>query len=113
MTPLLRRGDLTATILLLAVGACSSGGSEWAVPTPAAGTTGAELHITGQVHHYEMEGGFYAIRGTDGVTYDPTNLPREFQQEGLSVEADARHRNDMVGIHQVGTIVELVRIRKR
>jgi len=103
---------VAATALVLAAG-CSSGSSEWVVPTPASGTTGTKVHITGVVHHYEQEGGFYAIRSDDGATYDPSNLPPDFQKEGLSVEADALKRTDLVGIHQTGTIVELVRIRKR
>jgi len=109
----LHHRPLIATIALVVAAGCSSGGSEWVVPTPAPGTTGTKMHITGVVHHYELEGGFYAIRADDGATYDPTNLPPEFQKEGLSVEADALKRNDIVGIHQTGTIVELVRIRKR
>jgi hypothetical protein len=100
--------------LFLAVAACSSGsGSDWVTPTPAAGTKGTAIHITGVVHHVDVEGGFYAIRGDDGATYDPTNLPPEFQKEGLSVEAEARRRHDMMGTHMTGSIVELARIRKR
>jgi hypothetical protein len=52
-------------------------------------------------------------RGNDGVTYDPTNLPPEFQKDGLTIEAEARRRDDMMGIHQVGPIVQLVRVRAR
>jgi len=61
----------------------------------------------------ELEGGFFAIRGDDSVTYNPTNLPAEFQQDGLAVEADARRRDDMAGIHQVGPLIQLERIRRR
>ena len=67
---------------------------------------GQQVHIIGVVQHLELEGGFYAIRGADSVTYDPRNLPAEFQKDGLSVEADARRRNDVMGIHQVGVIVD-------
>jgi hypothetical protein len=76
-------------------------------------TVGPTIHITGIVRHSEIEGGFYAIHGDDGVMYDPTNLPQEFQKDGLSVEAEARRRDDVAGIHQVGPIVELERIRRR
>jgi hypothetical protein len=47
--------------------------------------------------------------GTD----DPTNLPPAFQRDGLRVEAEARRRDDMMGVHQAGPIVQLVRIRTR
>ena len=115
MTDSLRiHGTLASLAVLLAVGGCSSnGGSDWVAPTPAAGKTGTEIHVTGVVHHVDLEGGFYVIRGEDGATYDPTNLPQEFQKEGLSVEADARKRDKAVGTHMTGTIVDLVRIRKR
>jgi hypothetical protein len=107
-----------AVALLIVVAACANGaagGGEagWVTPSPAAEEGGADVRITGVVSHVELEGGFYAIRGDDGVTYDPTNLPPEFQKDGLKVEAEARRRDDMMGIHQVGPIVELVRIRAR
>ena len=104
--------------LLMAVTACANGAgghdeAGWVTPTPAPEDVGTEVRITGVVKHVELEGGFYAIRGDDGVTYDPTNLPPAFQRDGLRVETEARRRDDMMGIHQAGPIVELVRIRAR
>ena len=69
---------------------------------PCGRTGRTKIHITGVVRRSELEGGFYAIRGNEGVTYDPTNLPPEFAEDGLQVEAEARRRDDMAGIHQVG-----------
>lgn len=107
-----------AVALLMVVAACANGaagGDEagWVTPNPAAEDGGTDVRITGVVSHVELEGGFYAIQGDDGVTYDPTNLPPEFQKDGLKVEAEARRRDDMMGIHQAGPIVQLVRIRAR
>jgi hypothetical protein len=107
-----------AIVLLVGVAACANrvaGHDEagWVTPTPAAEEGGTAVRITGVVRHLELEGGFYAIRGDDGVTYDPTNLPPAFQKDGLRVEADARRRDDLMGIHQAGPIVQLVRIRAR
>jgi hypothetical protein len=107
-----------AYVLLMAVAACANGAAgrdeaAWVTPSPAAEEGGTDVRITGVVAHVELEGGFYAIRGDDGVTYDPTNLPPEFQKDGLKVEAEARRRDDMMGIHQAGPIVQLVRIRAR
>jgi ABC-type glycerol-3-phosphate transport system substrate-binding protein len=104
--------------MLVALAACAGSGSgaaegEWVTPAPGAEDGGAEITITGTVTHLQVEGGFYAIRGDDGVTYDPTNLPPQFQKDGLEVEAEARRRDDMMGIHQAGPIVQLVRIRAR
>jgi hypothetical protein len=106
-----------AMVLLMGVAACSNGAGRdeagWVTPSPAAEEAGTAVRITGVVSHVELEGGFYAIRGDDGVTYDPTNLPPAFQKDGLRVEAEARRRDDMMGIHQAGPIVQLVRIRAR
>jgi hypothetical protein len=101
------------SILLLVLVGCGGSGADWVVPSPAAEEVGQQIHLTGQVRYYGLEGGFYAIRGDDEVTYDPTNLPEEFQRDGLPVEAQARRRDDLSGIHQVGPIVQLERIRTR
>jgi hypothetical protein len=98
---------------LLVVAACGPREGDWVSPTPAADQVGQLIHITGIVRHFELEGGFYAIRGDDSVTYNPTNLPAEFRQDGLAVEADARRRDDMASIQQVGPLVQLERIRRR
>jgi hypothetical protein len=41
------------------------------------------------------------------------NLPAAFQKDGLRVEAQGRQRDDMMGIHQVGPLVQLDRVRLR
>ena len=64
-----------AVWLSLLLAACGKADNDWVTPTPAADASGAAMTITGVVHHFELEGGFYAIRGDDSVTYDPTNLP--------------------------------------
>jgi hypothetical protein len=68
--------------------------------------------ITGVVRHFDLEGGFFAIRGDDGVTYDPSNLAEEFRQDGLRVRARVRLRPDMGGIHMVGPIVDIIEIER-
>jgi len=74
-----------------------------AQPTPSVNT----FHLTGQVYYGTMEGGFYGIIGDDGLKYQPTNLPRKFKKEGLSLKFDAQMKNGMVSAFQWGTIVEL------
>jgi hypothetical protein len=74
---------------------------------------GNEMEIDGVIRYYELEGGFYGIRSEDGETYNPTNLPEEFRQDGLPVVAKVRLRHDMVSIQQAGALVEIVEIRKR
>jgi hypothetical protein len=82
-------------------------------PTSPSGTvvvTGDVVRGTGTVQFLSVEGGFFAIRGDDGVTYDPTNLPSGFQRAGLRVRFEARIRHDLGGIHMVGPIVDVISI---
>ena len=111
-------GSGVATVVLMGVAACAKGANGhdeagWVTPSPSAEEVGTEVRITGVVTHIGLEGGFYAIRGDDGVTSDPTNLPPAFQRDGLEVEAEALRRDDLMGVHQAGPIVQLVRIRAR
>jgi len=67
-----------------------------------------ELH--GTVVYKDLEGGFFAIDGDDGKTYDPINLPDSFKKNGLKVNITARFRKDVGGIHMVGDIIQIVNI---
>ena len=99
---------------LLLLAACGGGANDWVTPPSSnSETVGSSMTIVGIVRRLPLEGGFYAIVGSDGVTYDPMNLPAEFRKDGLAVEAVARRRPDRLGTHQVGQIVELERIRAR
>ena len=107
----MRFATLAALVFVLA--ACSGNSKPWVVLPAGTDTTGTRLTIVGTVHYTDVEGGVYTIRTDDGISYDPTNLPAEFRKEGLAVEADARKQENMAGIHQVGPIVTLTRIRNR
>lgn len=75
-------------------------------------TVNADVNVDGAVHHFEIEGGFWAIRGDDGKNYDPKDgVPAQFQKEGLRVHLRARTIPDAMSFHQVGPIVEIVDIR--
>lgn len=80
-------------------------GDTMATPEPDSAMT-----ITGVVRHVDLEGGFFAIRGDDGVTYDPSNLDDAFRRDGLRIRARVRPRPDMAGIHMVGPIVDIIEI---
>lgn len=107
----------TLAALAFALAACTPNSTPsatpWVVLPAVADTTGARLTIVGTVHYADLEGGVYTIKAEDGTNYDPTNLPAEFKKEGLAVEAEARKQESMAGIHQVGPIVTLIRIRNR
>jgi hypothetical protein len=69
--------------------------------------------VNGTVRFMTFEGGFWAVRGDDNVTYDPMNgLPVTFQVEGLRVRLAAKLRQDLGGVHMAGPIVEIVTITK-
>lgn len=72
------------------------------------------IQISGTVRYFPLEGGFWAVRGDDGVTYDPMNgLASEYRRENMRVTMVAKVRTDMGGIHMVGPIVEVLSIQAR
>jgi hypothetical protein len=85
--------------------------------TPAARSTPAEtaetITLTGTVVFVNLEGGFFAIRDDDGQAYTPTNLAEMFQKDGLAVTATVRPRTDVMGIHMVGPVIEIIDIAVR
>ena len=86
--------------------ACSS-------PTAPQVPAGA-IQVNGTVRYLTLEGGFWAVRGDDGVTYDPMNgLAPQYQRENLRVTLVAKVRSDLGGIHMVGPIVEVLSIQAR
>jgi hypothetical protein len=72
------------------------------------------VRVDGTVQFYSFEGGFWAIRGDDGVTYDPLNgLSSAFQRENLRVSVVLTIRNDVGGTHMAGPLVEIISIVAR
>lgn len=79
-----------------------------AAPTLPEGAT----RITGTAQFITLEGGFWAIKGDDGVTYDPKDgLPAAFQREGVRVTAVLKSTG-LGGIHMVGPIVDILEIKE-
>lgn len=75
-------------------------------------TPNADLHIDGEVTYMEIEGGFWAIQ-TDDETYEPTNLPSEYQKEKLEVTIAANLEENKVSHRMVGPIISIVEISKK
>jgi len=69
-----------------------------------------QFRVGGRITHETLEGGFWSIRGDDGVTYDPLNLAAQYQKDGLPVLATLVLRPDMGSAHMVGPIVDVVSI---
>lgn len=69
--------------------------------------------VTGTVRFFTFEGGFWAVRGDDDVTYDPIGgLSSDFRLEGLRVHLVARELKDVGSFHMAGPVVEIISIRR-
>lgn len=67
--------------------------------------------IDGTVRFLSIEGGCWGIFGDDGVTYEPTGIPRDFLVDGLRVRAAVKLRNDLGSYCMIGRIVEVLDIK--
>ncbi len=101
---------LLAGMLLLTAAACPPTGTD--LPGGVV-RDGDVVTGTGTVRWFDLEGGFYAIRGDDGKTYDPMNLPPEFREDGVRVRFRAKIRSDMGSFRMVGPIVEVQEITRQ
>ena len=102
------------SVAALTLSSCASvGGKGWVELEPESADSGPTIHISGTVHHLDLEGGLFVIRDTKGTQYNPVNLPDAIRVEGMAVETVARRRGDMASIGMVGPLVELLRIRSR
>lgn len=114
----MRCGLWNARIVLMLVTAltlssCASvGKNRWVELTPQPVGAGPVLHITGTVHHLDLEGGLFVIRDRAGTQFNPVNLPAGFRVEGIAVETEAQRRDDAASIGMVGPMIELLRIRR-
>ena len=88
----------------------STGGPDCSAFEPSSPAT---ICVTGTVRYFTFEGGFWAVRDDDGITYDPLGaLAQDFRHEGLRVRLEARIRSDVVSFHMAGPIVEILDIRR-
>jgi hypothetical protein len=87
------------------------------VDTRAKETTRADdkneiRNMNGTIVFKELEGGFYGIEADDGKKYNPINLNKQYQKDGLRIKFDAKVKRGMVGIHMWGEYVEILKIEK-
>jgi hypothetical protein len=107
-----RSRELIAAISLFIL-SCAGTEIKWLEQTPEPDVESPPFRITGEVHYMDVEGGLFVITGTDGVQYNPINLPESFKSDGANVEADVRRRDDLVTTAMVGPVIEVLRIRAR
>ncbi len=106
----MKRTLLLVLVTFMSLAPAGCGGSTPTSPTGTVVVSGDVARGTGTVQFITVEGGFFAIRGDDGVVYDPRNLPAAFQKDGMRVRFEARVRNDMGSFHMVGPIVDVISI---
>lgn len=80
-------------------------------PAPS-GEPGAGVDGIGTIRWIGLEGGSWGIVADNGTHYDPVNLCKEFQQDGLRVHFGGVERPDMAGTHMWGAYVELEWLQK-
>ena len=64
----------------------------------------------GTIVYLDFEGGFFGIMSDDGERYDPFDLPKEFQIDGLKVEFELEELPGWVSYHMWGSIVKIINI---
>jgi hypothetical protein len=101
-------------LLVLTIALAALGDSCQRTPVTTGDTSvTSEINVNGTVRFIDLEGGFWTVRGDDGLTYDPVGgLPKDFQQEGLRVHLVARPRPDLMSTHMAGRLVEIVSLRR-
>lgn len=100
-------------VALLFLAACVP--SQADTSKPAKQSTPAEdiREVIATVRHVPLEGGFFGLVASDGTQYDPINLSKEFQQDGLPVRATLRPLRGVASYRMWGTIVEILSLEKR
>jgi len=121
------KNKCTALIVLLLTGVMLSGGcikgpsennSPNTIQTPTLTQVPppfenkSEINGTGIIKFNSIEGGFYGIVGDNGENYDPINLGKEFQVDGLRVRFEAKKRDDLTSFHMWGTLIEIINIER-
>lgn len=73
--------------------------------------SGDNIIGNGTIVYLSFEGGFYGIKGDDGKSYDPTNLPVEYRKDGMRVRFEVKELGNQASFHMWGIIVEIVHIQ--
>ncbi|WP_319580457.1 cache domain-containing protein [uncultured Methanospirillum sp.] len=76
------------------------------VSAQSSDTTGS-FEFTGTVVHQDLEGGFFGIITDTGDTLLPTNLPGQYEVDGLRISGTATPQTDMVSANMWGTLVSV------
>jgi hypothetical protein len=69
--------------------------------------------ITGRVFYVPIDGECWTIKGDDKITYEISNLPKEFQKNGLLVRAKIKLLPDMSSICMAGKLAKIEKIQAK
>ncbi len=67
----------------------------------------------GTVHRLPENGGAWVVRTAGGTQYQPTDLPEEFQVDGLAVDVKAQKLETVMTKEAPGQAIDIVEIRRR
>jgi len=79
------------------------------VSAQSSDTTGS-MKFTGTVVYQDLEGGFFGIITETGDKLLPTNLPGQYEVDGLRISGTAIPQTDMVSANMWGTLVSVENI---
>ena len=103
------RNSIVGVAILAATAACD----RQEPFAPLAACIDGDICVRGTATHFTFEGGFWAVRGDDGVTYDPIGgLPTDVRRSGQRVYMVAKLRDDLGSFHMAGPTVELVSVQR-
>lgn len=96
---------LLVSVFLIAAGCTSTGG-------PADDGAQDGVKFNGTVTYVDLEGGFWGITGDDGGHFYPTDLPEEYEVEGLHVRVTAVPAEEGMGIQMWGKRITITGITR-
>ena len=67
----------------------------------------SKTKVTATVKYIDLEGGFYGLVTEDGQKLLPTNLSKEYLEEGMVIQFQTKTIDELATIQQWGTMVEL------
>lgn len=67
------------------------------------------FEATGKIKRVTLEGGFWGFQADDRERYEPLNLPKALEQDGLEAKLWLKLRPDMMTTHMWGTPVLIAR----
>jgi len=99
------------SVLIILASALTSACAASAPTDPLRSNPRAVVNAT--VQFQTLEGGCWTLEVSQGVSYLPLNLPDQFRQDGLQVQADLVRRDDHASVCMIGPVVEVLSIRSR